>query len=184
MIISCGSCHSQFKLDSNRVKPTGSLVRCSKCREVFKVYPPSEVNRRKHTRVKTQNLISYFAFDENGKLISQGMGIALDISKGGILLETPYPIVPGLLVITAADKEKNLIEVESNLIYSKKTSIGTYLCGIEFIGIDERVKYFITKLIKEYNVQRNNLFITLKKKLCSRNLRSNPHKPTPTIASH
>jgi predicted Zn finger-like uncharacterized protein len=163
MKISCESCHFKYKLDSNIVKSTGILVRCSKCGEVFKVYPPSKDNRRKYQRVKTQNLISYFSFDDNGKLISHGLGIALDVSKGGILLETPYPIESGLLVITATDKDKNFVEVESKLIYSKKTSIGTYLCGIEFLGIDERVINFITQLIKEYNFRGNNLFITLKK---------------------
>jgi predicted Zn finger-like uncharacterized protein len=174
MRIPCESCHLKFKLDSNLVKPTGTLVRCSKCRAVFRVYPPDVVKRRKHTRVKTQNLISYFSFNKNHKLISHGLGIALDISKGGILLETPYSIESSFLVLTATDKLKNLIEVKGRLIYSKKSSSGTYLCGIEFFGNDERIKDFISKLILEYNVQRNNLFITLKKKLYRKNSRSIP----------
>ena len=165
MKITCGSCRSRFRLDSKLVRPNGSLVRCSKCREVFKVYPPSKVNRRKHKRIDTQNLISYFSFDKNGKLNSHGLGIAIDVSKGGILLETPYPIESGSLILTATDKEKNFIEVKSKLIYSKKTSSGTYLCGIEFIGIDERVKNFITKLVKEYHFRGSNLYIALKKRL-------------------
>lgn len=172
MRVRCESCHLKFKLDSNLVKPTGTLVRCSKCSSVFRVYPAEIVKFRKHTRVKTQNLISYFAFNKNYKLISHGLGIALDISKGGILLETPYSIESSFLVLTAIDKTKKIIEVKGRLIYSKKASRGTYLCGIEFIGNDERVKYFITKLILEYNVERNNLFITLKKKLCGKNSRS------------
>ena len=165
MKITCDTCHFKYKLDSNLVKSTGTRVRCSKCGEVFRVYPPSKDNRRKYQRVKTQNLISYFSFDDSGKLISHGLGIALDVSKGGILLETPDPIKSGLLVLTATDKDKNFVEVKSKLIYSKKTSIGTYYCGIEFIGIDERVINFIGKLIKEYNFRGNNLFITLKKTL-------------------
>ena len=63
--ISCESCHSKFKLDSNRVKPTGILVMCSKCRAVFRVYPSDIVKRRKRSRVKTQNLISYFISRNN-----------------------------------------------------------------------------------------------------------------------
>jgi predicted Zn finger-like uncharacterized protein len=183
MRIACDSCHSKFKLDRKLVKPTGTLVRCSKCRSVFRVYPPDVVNRRKHTRVKTQNLISYFSFDKNRKLISHGLGIALDISKGGILLETPDSIKSSFLVLTATDKMKNLIEVNGRLIYSKKASSGTYLCGIEFIGNDERVSDFIFRLIKEYNVQRNNLFITLKKKLYHKNSRSNSSIPFPSRVS-
>lgn len=164
MIVPCRSCQSKFVLDSSLVKSTGTKVRCSNCREVFKVYPPSAANQRKSTRVKTQNLISYFTYNDNGRLISHGLGIALDISKGGILIETPYSIEPGNLVLNATDRNKNSIEVKGKLIYSKATSIGTYLCGIEFSGIDERVRNFITKLIKEYHYQGQNLFIALKKR--------------------
>lgn len=184
MRIVCESCHSKFKLDRNLVKPTGISVRCSKCRAVFIVYPPDIVKRRKHPRVRTQNLIAYFAFDKHRKLISHGMGIALDISKSGILLETPYSIESGFLVLTATDKFKKFIEVNGRLIYSKKSSRGTYLCGIEFIGNDERVIDFITKLIRVYNVQRNNLFIILKKKLYHTYSRSNPSKRSPSPSSH
>ena len=44
--ISCESGHSEFKLDSNRVKPPGILVMCSKCRTVFRVYPSDIAKRR------------------------------------------------------------------------------------------------------------------------------------------
>jgi len=158
MIIPCKSCHSLFPLDSRVIKPTGSKVRCSKCGEVFKVLKPDVVERRKSQRIKTQNLISYFSFDETGKLISHGLGIAMDISKGGILLETTNYIKSGLIVLAATDRERNLIEVKGKLAYSKQTSTGMYFSGIEFIGVNERVTKFIAKLIKEYNNQGYNLF--------------------------
>ena len=176
MKVLCESCKSRFKLDSNRIKSTGTLVMCSKCRAVFRVYLPEIVKRRKHPRVKTQNLISYFAFNKNRILISHGLGIALDISRGGILLETANSIESGFLVLTATDKMKKVIEVNGRLIYSKKALSGTYLCGIEFIGSVERITDFITKLIKEYNVQRNNLFITLKKQFYLKNTSKCSHK--------
>jgi len=92
-------------------------------------------------------------------LISHGLGIALDISKGGMLLETTDSIKSGLVVLAATDREKNLFEVRGELAYSKKISTGTYFSGIKFIGVNERVTKFITKLIKEYNYQGYNLFI-------------------------
>jgi predicted Zn finger-like uncharacterized protein len=99
MKIPCESCHSVFRLDSSLIKDTGSVVRCSKCRKVFRVYPHQPADPRKSPRIKTRNLISYFSFNKAGKLISEGLGVALDISEGGILLETPYNIKSGLLVL-------------------------------------------------------------------------------------
>ena len=137
------------------------------------------IDRRKFSRVKTQNLISYFSFDKNRKLSCHGLGVALDISRGGILLETPYSIKSSYLLLTATDKMKKVIEVNGRLIYAKKASSGTYYCGIEFVGNDRSVKGFITKLIKEYNFHRNNLYITLKKRFFQKNSRSKFHKSIP-----
>jgi hypothetical protein len=147
-----------FRLNDGVLKPTGSKVKCSKCGEIFKVFRPSAVERRKNPRVKTQNLISYFSFNETGKMISHGLGIAMDVSKGGLLLETMNPIKPGLIVLAATDRERNLIEVQGKIAYSKKISTGTYATGIEFTGVNARVNKFITKLIKEYSWQGYNLF--------------------------
>jgi hypothetical protein len=115
-------------------------------------------------------------------MISHGLGIALDISQSGILLETPDSIKSGLVLLTATDKRKKLIEVNGRLIYSKKAPSETYLCGIEFIGNEERVKNFIISLIKEYSVQRNNLFIKLKKQFYKDNSRPNAPKTFTTCS--
>ena len=41
MIINCNNCNSSFNLDEKHLKPTGSKVRCSKCKNVFVAYPPA-----------------------------------------------------------------------------------------------------------------------------------------------
>jgi c-di-GMP-binding flagellar brake protein YcgR len=146
------------------VKPAGTLVKCSKCREVFKVYPPEPVDPRKYSRVRTRNLICYFSFDKAENMTSQGMGIAMDISKGGILLETPCPIKPGTLVLSATDRDNNLMELRGKLVHSTRSNSGTYLSGIEFVGVDGRVRDFITRLILEYNYRGSNLFIAVTRK--------------------
>ncbi|MBW1754259.1 MAG: zinc-ribbon domain-containing protein [Deltaproteobacteria bacterium] len=40
MIITCEECQASFNLDESLLKPTGSKVRCSKCKKVFVAYPP------------------------------------------------------------------------------------------------------------------------------------------------
>ena len=146
-------------MDGSLIKSTGSRVRCSKCQKVFKVYQINGAERRKHQRVKTQNLISLFSFDETGRLLSEGMGKALDISKGGMLLETPYPIEKGDLSLMAVDLMNNLFEIKGKLVYTKTTSTGMYLSGIEFIGYDRLIENFIIKLVKGYHYKKSNRFI-------------------------
>jgi hypothetical protein len=152
-------------LDSSLVEPTGTRLKCSKCQEVFKIYPSESIDQRKHTRVKTNNLISYFSFDEAGKFISHGLGIALDISKGGILLKTPCAIESGLIVLATVDLENNFVEVNGKLVYFLKKPREMYLSGIEFIETGERVVEFIVNLVKGYNYRGYNLSIAIGQKM-------------------
>ena len=92
-------------------------------------------------------------------MISQGLGIAMDISKGGILLQTADAIESSLIALAAIDRKKNLFKIKGRLAYSKKTSIGTYLSGIKFIGTEKHMIKFIVNLVKEYNYYGYNLFI-------------------------
>lgn len=45
MIITCEKCKAKFNLDENLLKQTGSKVRCSKCQNIFPVYPPTEMEK-------------------------------------------------------------------------------------------------------------------------------------------
>jgi predicted Zn finger-like uncharacterized protein len=157
MKIHCDACQSIFKLDHKLIKSKGSLVRCSKCQAIFKVYPSDMVDRRKFPRTKTRNLIAHVSVDQNEKKISQGLGNALDISKGGMLLETPYPIEAGLISLMAVDKENTLFEIKANLVYCKKTVTGMYQAGIKFIGKESEVLNFVKRLVKEYNYRKNSM---------------------------
>jgi predicted Zn finger-like uncharacterized protein len=39
MIVTCEACRTKFNLSDEFIKPSGSKVRCSKCHQVFRVYP-------------------------------------------------------------------------------------------------------------------------------------------------
>ena len=161
MIILCKSCQASYRIDPTILEPAGSKVRCSKCQEVFTALPPEQINRRKHPRIQTRNLISHLTIEDHGKPISQGLSKTIDISKGGILLETPHSIEPGLISLVAVGLDNKFIEIQGELVYSKRTDSGMYRSGIKFVGIDDQVTRFIIGLIKEYNNRKNNLEISL-----------------------
>lgn len=117
------------------------------------------VDLRKYPRVNTINLISHVTIDETGRWIFQGMSRALDISRAGMLLETPYPIESGRLSMMTVDMNNNLIEIQSELIYCSKLDTIIYHSGIKFIGANEQITKFVTQIIKVYYHRKNNLLI-------------------------
>ena len=117
--------------------------------------------KRKHARVKTSNPILYESMDNEGQIVSRSMGKAINISKSGILLETPYPIETENVTLVTVDIENNLIEMTGRLIYCRETDSGMYQSGFSFIGSDEETSKFAVKLIKLYNHRKYNLIMQI-----------------------
>lgn len=103
-------------------------------------------DKRKHTRINSLNL-SYVCIDENGKTVNEGIGRTLNVSEGGILLETGFEIMPeyGLLITIAV--EDNLLDIKGKVIRCSKNEQNKYHTGIEFIGIDENALEVLRKYI-------------------------------------
>ncbi len=93
--------------------------------------------KRKHERVSTLNLLYYVCLDEGGNHLDQGMGKTLDISQGGILIETHIEIEAKFIMLLALSFEEDLIDIKSEVAYSRKADSGMYESGIKFLEINE-----------------------------------------------
>ncbi len=111
--------------------------------------------RRKHKRVKTVTLLSYECIDENNILIERGMGRILDISQGGLHLETPNLIDSEKILLSTNDIKEDLVDVEGKVIYSERTGHETFRTGVEFQVNDGKARKFVVELIRVFNVKKN-----------------------------
>ena len=117
-----------------------------------------KLNRRIAQRVETCNLISQETFDEDGAVTSNSMGIAFNISKTGILLQTAHQLSSGYVSLVTSDLNDNLIEIKGKVVYSQKTQEGKYESGISFMGRKEEKKVFSQKLIRVFCYRKNGHF--------------------------
>jgi len=113
------------------------------------------MERRKYPRVKTCNLISYMAIQENGEITDLGMGRALDISQNGIFLETPRLLFSEYISLMSVDLDNNLIEIKGKVIYSGINRAGMVGNGIRLQGKHHENIQFATRLIKVFNIRKN-----------------------------
>jgi len=114
----------------------------------------SIINKRKNPRVKTSNGVSYVCIEENGNEIEQGMGKTIDISLGGILLETSVRIESKYILIATIDLKGNLIEIRGKVAYSRKIESGDFLNGIQFLETPERQFKIIAEFIKVHHYRQ------------------------------
>ena len=122
------------------------------------IHMEHRINRRKAQRVDTCNLISQISIDEEGSVISSSMGIAFNISKTGILLETSHELYPGYVSLMTSDLDDNLIEIKGKVVYSHKTSGEKFESGISFVGTENEKKQFSQKLIRVFHYRKNGHF--------------------------
>lgn len=115
------------------------------------------MEQRKYPRVGTCNLISYLLIRENGEITEQGMGRALNISQGGILLETTRLLLSEHISLMSVDLDNNLIEIKGKVVYSKDNGFGMIKNGVRFQGGHDEIIQFVAKLIKVFHVRKHKI---------------------------
>ena len=109
-----------------------------------------KLDRRKFPRIKVCNPVAYDSLDKNGVLVDQNMGIALDISQNGILLETAEMIQQKDIYMVFVDVEDKMIRIVGKVVFSVKNKDGNFKNGINFQGSPDENTAFATKLIQAY----------------------------------
>ena len=113
-----------------------------------------KLDRRKFPRIKVCNPVAYDCMDRNGVLVDQNMGIALDISQNGILLETAQMIQEKNIYLVFVDLEENMTRIIGRVVFSVKNKDGNFKSGINFEGDPDENIAFATKLIQAYQVHK------------------------------
>ena len=94
-------------------------------------------DKRIHPRIDALNLIAYACSDETGQIIVQGMGRTLNISEGGILLETHVQIESQSDILLTIGLEDDLVEIKGKVVTSTPSETDKFESGIQFLEIGE-----------------------------------------------
>jgi c-di-GMP-binding flagellar brake protein YcgR len=113
--------------------------------------------KRKYPRVRIHSLISYICLDEDGRPIKHLMGTALDISQGGLLLETTQQIEPGNGIVITADEQDQIVEIKGKAVYCREVGSGKFCVGISFQGtFDENIQ-FVRHMVRANYYRRGSI---------------------------
>ena len=111
-------------------------------------------DRRLHPRFKSLNLLSYVLIDDGNDAVRQGMGRTLDVSEGGILLETHAPIDPRLTVSLKIGLRDDVADIKGNIVYTRKSQRGRVESGIAFRNPDNVQLNILRKYIKAFYAEQ------------------------------
>ncbi len=111
--------------------------------------------KRKHQRVDSLNLLYYVCLDEDGNQLEQGMGRTLDISQGGLLLETHVRIESKYILLMEVGFEDVLVDIKGEVVYSREGESGKFQSGIRFIQTDEKIIKIVEELVRAFNEKKS-----------------------------
>ena len=106
------------------------------------------MNKRKFPRVNIYILASFDCFDEDGELFDQKLGVILDISLGGMLIETDDIVKANYVEIVFVNYEHKLMSIVGSIVHSRKSENGKSKTGICFHGGDSENVKIATNLIR------------------------------------
>lgn len=103
--------------------------------------------KRKHDRIDSLNLLNYVCLDESNEEVIQGMGRTLNVSQGGILLETHIPIAKRYIISLSIGLEDEMVDIKGKVIYYQDGKEGRFESGIEFQDINEESLKILNRYI-------------------------------------
>ncbi len=109
------------------------------------------MERRKHPRVKTNKLISYRCLDDSGNQTKEGRGKSINISQGGILIETHDALEWQDTLLLTIDIEDEFVSIKGKVIYCNADDFGKFRTGIQFLETNEKIVSFVIKLLQTYS---------------------------------
>jgi hypothetical protein len=110
----------------------------------------TRLERRKHPRVETSNRVTFVCLDENGNPIKEGTGRAVNISQGGILIESNQSFEWENIILLGIDIEDHLTRIKGQVVYCNSVNSGVFRTGIQFLEINEKILSFVIDLLKTH----------------------------------
>jgi len=114
----------------------------------------SQIERRKYPRVKIFNPISYIGYDADNNVLEQNLGIAIDISQNGLLIESTQKVESEYLSLVASNQNNELIEIRAHVAYCRKMDSGKYHTGMVLQGTYDDAIQFVKGLIRAFHCRK------------------------------
>ena len=105
------------------------------------------MERRQQPRKSLKSQVYFICVSADGRESAQDIGVARDVSKGGMMIETTTPINTTEIRIIASAPNKKQIEAMGGVIYSMEISEGKYSTGIYFQSDAQEAAAFVEQLM-------------------------------------
>lgn len=105
--------------------------------------------RRKFIRPESLNLLDYQVIDDRGRQGEYAMGRTLNVSEGGILMETRTALTANWKVMITLGLQEDLVEILGRIIRSAPHA-DVFQNGIEFTNMTDDKREILQRYIEAF----------------------------------
>lgn len=106
------------------------------------------IEKRKNARIPICVPISCVSVDSESKPLDHNMGIIKDVSQAGLGIEATMDVSSDRLILTFVDLNDKIAEMVGKVMFSQKTSAGTFKLGVLLQGKESDIIEFVKKLVR------------------------------------
>jgi len=92
------------------------------------------VEKRKFPRIESSNFC-YIHLNENDRVLSHGTGKTINVSEGGLLIETDLELKKDHGIVAVIKLEDDEIELQGKVVYCQSKGDNKYFAGIQLTGM-------------------------------------------------
>ena len=111
------------------------------------------IERRQHTRTTVQCHVSFESADAHETLVKQDIGLVINVSEKGLLLESGGPIYAATVRVIVPTPDQKQIQITGDVVYSIPKPPDHYHTGIVFHASgqnsDKLVKFLLSAGISD-----------------------------------
>ena len=109
---------------------------------------------RKHPRVNISVPVTYECYNDDGELVEHRMGVVLDVSLGGILIESETIIDANYVKIVFINYNNEDFSIVCSVVHSRRTKTGRAKTGFCFHGGNRESYHFVGNLVRTYHYRK------------------------------
>lgn len=106
--------------------------------------------RRNYIRPESLTLLDYLVVDQQGRQGEYSMARTLNVSEGGILMETHIPLPQGQQVMITLGLQEDLVNVMGRVVYTTFDS-ERHQNGIEFFHLAENDRAILNRYVRAFH---------------------------------
>ena len=105
---------------------------------------------RKNSRIDSTHL-SYILLDKSEKVVQQAMARTINISPGGLLLETHFKMEGGDTMIASIGIGDETVDIKGKVVHVESGDEGKYHAGVEITSIESGDEQLWLNFIRKFS---------------------------------